>query len=144
MSLQALISPRLLRRGPLDFSQGDKNHKTVDVKSGDINIINNVGTKKTTQTTHLEVVKDDLHLLANFYVDSEKQFRYGVLCMDKCKTSLSSSDLTTIEVTKQTKEEDTFAPGLLLKAKSHEEALEWVEAMSPKSKKTFECGHRDE
>lgn len=113
----------------------------VGVKSGNISIITHVGSREKKQDTHLQVVKDDLHLLARFYTDSERTFRYGVLCMDNCRISLSTSDLRTIEIAKQNDDDSAPpSPGMLLKAKSREEAMEWVEALSPTSnKKTSSC-----
>ena len=130
MEILGNVSPRLLQRRMA-------HQEPVGIKSGDISIINQVGSNTTKQGTHLQEVKDDMHLLARFYNDSTKGFRYGVLCMDNCRISLSTSDLTTIEVARQKDDNSAPAPGMLLKAKSREEAMEWVEALSPTAKKTF-------
>jgi len=120
------------------------------VKSGNISIINKGVPGSSSQRAHLEVVKDDLNLLARFYSDSEKTLRYGVLCMNNCKTSLSSSDLTTIEISAKQNEEDLCKtghlckPGLLLKAGTKKEAVQWNEALSSTTQTTLEKEKHDD
>ena len=128
ISIKALVSPRFTRREASPGDSEDDFHTETDVRAGDIIIVNDAKNGNG-KKAHMELVKDHLTLHANFYTDSSKSFQYGSLTVDKCKISLSSNDLRVIQLSKC--KDDTFpSTGLLIKAKSEQDALQWMAVMS--------------
>lgn len=130
--MRALVSPRLVRREILSSDSDDENKSETDLKSGDIVILSQDDEKiGYGQKAHMELVKDNMHMNmhAKFYTDSNKTFRFGSLDVEKCKISLSTTDLSIITVSK-CDDKNIPAPGLLIKAKSQEEAMQWMEVMT--------------
>jgi len=77
---------------------------------------------------HIHVVRDDLATTAKFYSDSNKTIWFGSLSVSKCNFSLSDADLSTIQVSRQSPEIKR-RPGLLLRAKSHADAVKWLQVL---------------
>lgn len=128
--IKALVSPRLLRRDVISSDSDDGYTSEAGVKAGDIIIINKADEKVgSAQKAHLEIVRDQTNLQANFYTDSNKTFHFGSLTVDKCKISQSTTDLRVIQVNKQ-EDDDLPSTGLLIKAKSEAEAIQWMSVMS--------------
>lgn len=128
--IKALVSPRLLRRDVIASDSDEGYTSETDVKAGDIIIISKADEKVgNAKKAHLEIVKNNTNLQANFYTDSSKTFRFGSLTVDKCKVSLSTTDLRVIHVSKQ-EVDDLPSAGLLIKAKSETDASQWMSVMS--------------
>lgn len=128
--IKALVSPRLLRRDVIASDSDEGYTSETDVKAGDITIISKADKKVgNAQKAHLEIVKNSTNLQANFYTDSSKTFHFGSLTVDKCKVSLSTTDLRVIQVSKQ-EDDDLPSAGLLIKAKSETDACQWMSVMS--------------
>lgn len=124
ISIKALLSPRFLQR-----NQEEHSGIRGVVKFGDITIVRQDSIESLNgQKVHMMLVKEEGTLTAKFYADSKMSFCFGSLAVEKCKISLSSSDLTQIEVTKR--DNPLPCPGMLIKVKSEEDAKQWVEAMS--------------
>lgn len=123
--LKALLSPRFKHRNPESKTE-------AFVKAGDIVIVDPGNrAKECGQKVHMKLVRENSSLTAKFYTDSTKMFCLGTLSVGKCYLSRSSSDLAKIKVTKR--DDERFpSPGLLIKTKSEEDALRWIESMSPK------------
>lgn len=130
--IKALVSPRLLRRELISSSESEDDYKPEpDVKTGDIFIVTQDDEKiGSGQKAHMEIVKDQMNFHANFYTDSNKTYRLGSLTVDKCKISLSTQDLRVIQVSKFEEDEIQPSSGLLIKAKSQEDAMKWMAVMS--------------
>lgn len=121
--VKALLSPR--------FTRNSDSKSEIFVKTGDIMIVDkNASGKESGQKVHMRLVRQDLNLTAKFYTDSKMSYCLGILAVEKCIISRSSTDLTKIEVSRR-RDERTPLPGLLIKTKSEEDALRWIEAMSP-------------
>jgi len=125
-SLKALLSPRfMLRNKASEITTSDSG-----VKAGDITIVNPAfDANKSGQNVHMRVFNEGSGLTAKFYTDSGMSFCYGALSVNKCIISLSSSDLTKIEIVKRG-DDRSPSPGLLIKARSEEDAKIWLDAMS--------------
>ena len=125
-TLKALLSPRFM----LVNREAAKTKCDSDVKAGDITIMSpTVDTVDSGKKVHMRVVKEDASLTAKFYTDSDMSFCFGSLSVSKCSISFSSSDLTKIEIIKRG-DDRSPSPGLLIKARSEEDAMKWLEAMS--------------
>ena len=126
ISVKALLSPRFTLRS----RESARTKSDSDVKAGDITIISpTFDTTDSGQKVHMRVVKEDASLTAKFYTDSDMSFCFGTLSVSKCSISLSSSDLTKIEIIKRG-DDRSPSPGLLIKAISKEDAINWLNAMS--------------
>ena len=126
ISVKALLSPRFTLRS----RESARTKSESDVKAGDITIISpTFDTTDSGQKVHMRVVKEDASLTAKFYTDSDMSFCFGTLSVSKCSISLSSSDLTKIEIIKRG-DDRSPSPGLLIKAISKEDAINWLNAMS--------------
>ena len=125
MSLKALLSPRFMLRN----KKSARTNSDSDVKAGVITVVSPFDTRDSGRNIHMRVVKEDANLIAKFYTDSDMSFCYGSLSVNKCFISLSSSDLTKIEIIKRGKERSS-SPGLLIKARSEQDAITWLKAMS--------------
>lgn len=125
--LQSVLSPRFYRsKRSADITENESLEKSESVlKLGDLYIISGV----CKLNAHIQVVRDDHATTAQFYSDSDKTIRYGTLSLAKCNISLSETHLSTIQVTKQNSDEKRN-PGLLLRAKSHADAVEWLSVLS--------------
>ena len=125
-SLKALLSPRFMLRN----KESARTKSDSDVKAGDITIMSTAFDEVNSKKVHMCVVNEGLGLTAKFYTDSDMSFCYGSLSVSKCSISLSSSDLTQIEIIKRG-EERSPSPGMLIKARSEQDAMNWLKAMSP-------------
>lgn len=122
--LKSVLSPRFYRGQRGDNSE--RRDQSV-LKLGNLFVISGVAK----HNAYIQVVKEDINVSANFYSDSDKTISFGSLSLAKCKISLSETDLSTIEVTKQ-HEDNKRKPGLLLRAKSQTDAKQWVDALNCK------------
>ena len=127
ISIKALLSPRLMLRS----SEFARIKRDSGVKAGNITIMSpTFATSYSGQKVHMRVFNEGLGLTAKFYTDSDMSFCYGSLSVSKCSISLSSTDLTQIEIIKRG-EERSPSPGMLIKARSEQDAMNWLKAMSP-------------
>ena len=100
-----------------------------DIKAGDITIMSPAFDAVNSKKVHMRVVNEGLGLTAKFYTDSDMSFCYGALSVNKCSISLSASDLTQIEIIKRGVERSS-SPGMLIKARSEQDAMKWMKAMT--------------
>ena len=124
-TLKALLSPRFM----LGNRESERTKCDSDVKAGDITIMSSTFDAANSKKVHLRVVNDGLGLIAKFYTESDMSFCFGALSVSKCIISLSSSDLTQIEII-QCGGERSSSPGMLIKAKSKQDAMKWLNAMT--------------
>ena len=125
-TLKALLSPRFM----LVNRESARTKSDSDVKAGDITIMSPTFDAVNSKKVHMRVVNEGLGLTAKFYTDSDMSFCYGALSVNKCSISLSASDLTQIEIIKRGVERSS-SPGMLIKARSKQDAIKWMKAMTP-------------
>ena len=124
-TLKALLSPRFM----LVNRESARTKSDSDVKAGDITIMSPPFDAANSKKVHMRVVNEGLGLTAKFYTDSDMSFCYGALSVNKCSISLSASDLTQIEIIKRGGERSS-SPGMLIKARSEQDAMKWLKAMT--------------
>jgi len=124
-TLKALLSPRFM----LVNRESARTKSDSDVKAGDITIMSPTFDAVNSKKVHMRVVNEGLGLTAKFYTDSDMSFCYGALSVNKCSISLSASDLTQIEIIKRGVERSS-SPGMLIKARSEQDAMKWMKAMT--------------
>jgi len=125
-TLKALLSPRFM----FVNRESARTKSDSDVKAGDITIMSPTFDAVNSKKVHMRVVNEGLGLTAKFYTDSDMSFCYGALSVNKCSISLSASDLTQIEIIKRGVERSS-SPGMLIKARSKQDAIKWMKAMTP-------------
>ena len=125
ISIKALLSPRFTLRS----RESARSKSDSDVKAGDITIMSPTFDAANSKKVHMRVVNEGLGLTAKFYTDSDMSFCYGTLSVNKCSISLSASDLTQIEIIKRGGERSS-SPGMLIKARSEQDAMKWLKAMT--------------
>ena len=124
-TLKALLSPRFMLRN----KESARTKSDSDIKAGDITIMSPAFDAVNSKKVHMRVVNEGLGLTAKFYTDSDMSFCFGALSVNKCSISLSASDLTQIEIIKRGVERSS-SPGMLIKARSEQDAMKWMKAMT--------------
>lgn len=99
----------------------------IDVKSGEIFIIQNLGRvgKTTRSKMYMTVFKNDYEHHAQIYTDSDHRFSFGNFSLRKCEVHANETERT-LSINSQHRNN-----GLFFEVKTTEEVRDWMKSLTP-------------
>lgn len=122
MALKKFLSPKLVCKSRTASD-------VIDVKAGNIFVHSSANGASLKSKLFMTVFKNTYEHHAQIYTDDHCKYMYGSISLRKCVVQLRG--VKQITVTSGARRINDVTQGLSFEAYSHEDALEWIEALTP-------------
>lgn len=107
---------------------------SIDIKSGEINIILADGEKQIKHRVHMKVFRNTYEHHVQIYTDSEHNFTFGYISLRKCAVKvIDNSNVICVSGSKANGCGSIINDSVMLEAKNEKDTQEWLRSLTPSS-----------